>query len=82
MDATAAIARHWGSRLYDRRLALCLTQTQVVQGLPIPQPTYSRWERGECPPPDWARPLLAQRLRTSVTALFPYPDPDELLEIL
>lgn len=68
-----ALAEVWGRNVAERREALHLSQVQLAELCDVAQQTISKIERGDIVPRDALKQMLADRLRTTPAALFPWP---------
>ena len=73
-DRQAGAAETWGSRVQQRRAALTLTQLELARRCGLTQQTISKIERNEIVPRDRVKHLIAEKLGTSVSDLFPWPE--------
>lgn len=74
MPPTTPSPTDWGKRVTAAREAAGLSKAELARATEVHPATISRIEGGQFTPTDVLRIRLAVALKTSVTALFPYPD--------
>ena len=73
-EAESRAAESWGSRVQQRRVALNLTQRQLARMCGLTQQSISKIERNAIVPRDRVKQLIAQKLGTTISELFPWPE--------
>lgn len=70
---TKTLHQSWGKAIRKRRSDLGFTQERFAELCDVEQSTVSRIERGDQPPSDRLKYVIAGVLQVSVEVLFAYP---------